>query len=192
VTATGSWRNDADSLPVHCRRETVNTNAGPHLKCRRADLGWCSCLTASTSCIDSLSGPIGKSPQIAAGVYAIWRDTGQLIYVGMSGKGIESVTAAPTRFGLYTRLNSHANGRLSGDQFCVYVANRLVVPDLTPDQLSQFANGELNLDTLVKAYVRQHFSYSYVLVNTTAEAFALERDAQRGITFGDRPLLNPL
>jgi hypothetical protein len=136
--------------------------------------------------------PNREIPQVAAGVYAIWRDTGQLIYVGMSGKGIEAVTAARTRFGLYTRLNSHASGRLSGDQFCVYVANRLVVPDLKPDQLTRFANGELNLDTLTKAYVRQHFSYSYVLVDTTAQAFALERDAQRGGVLGDKPLLNPL
>jgi hypothetical protein len=136
--------------------------------------------------------PNREIPQIAAGVYAIWRDTGQFVYVGMSGKGIEAVPAGRTRFGLYTRLNSHASGRLSGDQFCVYVANRLVIPDLTADQLAQFAQGELNLDMLTRAYVRQHFSYSYVLVGTTAEAFALEREAQRGQIFGDRPLLNPL
>lgn len=136
--------------------------------------------------------PNRRVPQVAAGVYAIWRDTGELVYVGMSGKGIESIAAGRTRFGLYTRLNSHASGRLSGDQFCVYVANRLVVPDLIEDQLTLFASGELNLDTLTKAYVRQHFSYSYLLVDTTAEAFQLERDAQRGITFGDKPLLNPL
>lgn len=131
-------------------------------------------------------------PQIAAGVYAIWDDSGEFIYVGMSGKGIESLAATRRRFGLYTRLSSHAHGRLSGDQFCVYVANRLVVPSLTRDQLARFASGELTLDALTRTYVREHLSYSYALVETTTEAFALERAAQRGEVFDQVPLLNPL
>jgi hypothetical protein len=136
--------------------------------------------------------PNREIPQVAAGVYAIWRDSGEFIYVGMSGKGIETVDPSRNRFGLYTRLNSHASGRLSGDQFCVYVANRLVIPELTEDQRSRFASGELNLDGLTRAYVREHFHYSYALVGTAAEAFTLERDAQRGLVFEGKPLLNPL
>ena len=81
----------------------------------------------------------------------------------MSGKGIESVADGRTRWGC-TWLNSHASGRLSGDQFCVYVANRLVVPYLLPDQLSRFADGRLSLDVLTKKYIHEHFSYSYALV----------------------------
>ncbi len=136
--------------------------------------------------------PNREIPQIAAGVYAIWRDSGEFIYVGMSGKGIEAVDPSRSRFGLYTRLNSHASGRLSGDQFCVYVANRLVVPELTAEQLSRFASGELSLDALTRTYIRQHFSYSFALVGTTTDAFELERDAQRGLVFAGKPLLNPL
>lgn len=50
----------------------------------------------------------------------------------------KAVTDARTKHGLLTRLASHASGRLSGNQFCVYVANRLVIPSLVPDQLIKF------------------------------------------------------
>ena len=36
--------------------------------------------------------------------------------------------------GLVKRLNAHKNGRLSGDQFCVYIANRCIAPCITDKQ----------------------------------------------------------
>ncbi len=66
-------------------------------------------------------------PLHGAGVYTIWHEDGRFIYVGMSGRGITKDTATRnTPFGIYIRLRSHASGRRSGDQFCVYVAGRLV------------------------------------------------------------------
>jgi len=53
----------------------------------------------------------------------------------MSGGGITAQTARRnTPQGIYTRLQSHASGRRNGDQFCVYVADRLVLTSmrLTP------------------------------------------------------------
>ena len=65
-----------------------------------------------------------------AGVYTIWHNDGRFIYVGMSGRGITAETSRRnTPQGIYTRLQSHASGRRSGDQFCVYVADRLVLAD---------------------------------------------------------------
>jgi hypothetical protein len=43
--------------------------------------------------------------------------------------------------GIYTRLLSHASGRRSGDQFCVYVADRLVLPTLSPENIAAIASG---------------------------------------------------
>jgi hypothetical protein len=66
-------------------------------------------------------------PVAAAGVYAIWRRE-ELIYCGMSGRSILAGSELPNRkHGLITRLQSHASGRLSGDQFCVYVDRKSVV-----------------------------------------------------------------
>ena len=130
-------------------------------------------------------------PLVAAGVYAIWKGT-DLIYCGMSGRDIDSSNNDPRgRAGLITRLQSHASGRLSGDQFCVYVANRLVIPIITPEQLPSFASGELRLDHLTKDYIHQYLEYQYVIVDTGTEAFALENECRRGDIFGVKPLLNP-
>ena len=76
--------------------------------------------------------PNPSVPAFGAGVYTIWHNDGRFIYVGMSGRGITAETIRRnTPQGIYTRLRSHASGRRSGDQFCVYVADRLVLPTLT-------------------------------------------------------------
>lgn len=130
-------------------------------------------------------------PAVAVGVYVVW-DGDTLIYCGMSGREFgKAVTSARLKFGLVTRLASHASGRLSGDQFCVYVANRLVIPYLRTEQLSKFGTRELNLDSLTKAYIRDHLEYQFAFVDSSAEAYALERRCREGVTFGVKPLLNP-
>jgi hypothetical protein len=138
------------------------------------------------------SWPDRSVPAVAAGVYAIWRGD-ELIYCGMSGREIDSKgKAAPKKYGLVTRLNSHASGRLSGDQFCVYVANRFVIPSLKTEELPLFESGALTLDARTKTFIRDHLDYAYVLVETSADAYALEHAARRGDVFGVRPYLNPL
>ena len=131
-------------------------------------------------------------PLVAAGVYAIWKDN-ELIYCGMSGREIDSKgKTAPKKYGLVTRLNSHASGRLSGDQFCVYVANRFVIPSLKPEELPMFASGALTLDARTKTFIHDHLDYAYALVEASADAYELERAARRGDVFGAQPYLNPL
>jgi hypothetical protein len=97
-----------------------------------------------------------RVPRRAAGVYTVWRGA-ELIYAGMSGRGAQSedFVADPDRpgraLGLWTRLNSHASGRRSGDQFNIYICDRFVVPVLTPGQLRDIACGRLLLDQLIKS-----------------------------------------
>ena len=81
--------------------------------------------------------PNAEVPAIAVGVYVVWYGE-ILIYCGNLGPKFEkAATAGRVKLGLVTRLASHASGRLSGDQFCVYVANRLVIRSLTPRATSQ-------------------------------------------------------
>ncbi|TWX65320.1 hypothetical protein ESZ36_18555 [Colwellia demingiae] len=129
-------------------------------------------------------------PSVSAGIYAIWNDD-ELFYCGMSGCEIEK-NQHKKKYDLVTRLHSHAIGRLSGDQFCVYVANRLVIPTLKQSDLPLFANGQLKLDTLTKRYIHEHLEYQYVLVNSSAEAYSVEKDARNGKLFGQKPMLNPI
>ena len=114
---------------------------------------------------------------VAAGVYAVWEGEA-LIYCGMSGRKFENVVASvKAKFGLVTRLASHASGRLSGDQFCVYVANRLVIPSLKPEQLAEFATGELNLDSLTKSYINERLEYQFAFVHRARRLTLLKSDA---------------
>lgn len=131
-------------------------------------------------------------PMAAAGVYAIWRRE-ELIYCGMSGRSILPGSELPSKkYGLITRLSSHASGRLSGDQFCVYVANRLVLPQLTLGELADFASGRHTLDGYTRRLIHGEFEYQFVTVSGGAEAMALEAKCRRGLIFGQKPLLNPI
>jgi hypothetical protein len=137
------------------------------------------------------SWPNPVVPGSAAGVYVIWDDE-TLIYCGMSGREFERAQSEQKkRYGLVTRLASHASGRLSGDQFCVYVANRLVIPTLQLDQLTAFATGEHTLDRLTKAYIHNRFEYQFTVVDSSRQAYDLEIKARDGSIFGVKPLLNP-
>ena len=131
-------------------------------------------------------------PRVAAGVYTVWLPDGHLLYVGMSGRGMRLDVDGGKRRGLWTRLNSHASGRRSGDQFCVYVCDRLVVPHLTRKQQHAIGAGALLLDTLTRELIREHFVYRFTVTADGAEALGLERQVQRGALETGQPLLNPL
>lgn len=136
--------------------------------------------------------PNPEVPNVAAGVYAIWNDS-EFFYCGMSGRAIEDARKrGRQKYGLVTRLSSHASGRLSGDQFCVYVANRLVLPSLDPSELSRFESGELTLDQLTKSYIHDHLEYQYKLVDSSKDAYEIEAKGRAGDIFGVKPRLNPL
>jgi hypothetical protein len=94
--------------------------------------------------------------------------------------------------GLRSRLLAHTSGRRSGDQFCVYVCDRLVIPKLTPAQQADIESGTASLDRMTKAFIHAELAFRYVIVNTPAEARALE-GASRSVGLGTagKPLLNP-
>ena len=76
---------------------------------------------------------------------------------------------------LQSRLNQHASGRRSGDQFCVYLGDRLVMPKLDIDQTKGVFSGEVSLDEEIKKFVRSQLSYRYLLVQDDPTARALEK-----------------
>jgi hypothetical protein len=93
-------------------------------------------------------------PTFGAGVYTIWHNDGRFVYLGMSGRGMTAETKRRnTPQGIYTRLQSHATGRRSGDQFCVYVADRLVLPTLSQEDITAIASGRHQMDAFVRRYI---------------------------------------
>lgn len=90
-------------------------------------------------------------PGSGAGVYTIWDDAGGLVYVGIAGRN-------PAGKGLASRLRSHASGRRSGDQFCVYVADHYVLPELTREQIEAIRDSRLSMDMLVRDKIHAAFA----------------------------------
>ena len=132
---------------------------------------------------------------IGAGVYTIWEGD-KFVYVGMSGHAKDAAQIAEAkRIGkkkmLRERLGSHASGRRSGDQFCVYVSDRLVLASLTELDIARISEGKASVDSYVKAYIHKNLSYRFVETIDGATAAALEDKIRSSVTPLGSPLLNP-
>ena len=101
-------------------------------------------------------------PKGQPGVYLIYQGD-RWIYVGMASAN------------LYGRLSQHARGSRSGDQFCVYVSDRLVMKNLTDEQLDEISQGTYSLDHQIRDFIRTELSYRYLLVADDPTARALEK-----------------
>ena len=107
------------------------------------------------------------------------------VLVGGTGTGKTHLAIA------IARACSHASGRRSGDQFCVYVCDRLVLPTVR-DRIDDIAAGNFPLDGATRQYVRTELGFRMVQVADGREALQIERLIQRGVLAAGRPLLNPL
>ena len=141
--------------------------------------------------------PVSAVPRYAAGVYTVWDEEERFIYVGMAGRGADASTiirwskeGLPPK-GLWQRLNAHASGRRSGDQFCIYVADRLVLPRLTPAQLIGISEGTERFDSLVRRYIREHLGFRFRRTEDGAGALESERKIRVGALRAGAPSLNP-
>jgi hypothetical protein len=131
-------------------------------------------------------------PTFGAGVYTIWHQDGRFLYVGMSGRSMTADTVHRRKpLGIYTRLKSHASGRRSGDQFCVYVADRLVLPTLSQEDIREIASGQRQMDAFVRKYIHHNLSYRFVILPDGKAARDLEAAIQGGKWGPGRPFLNP-
>jgi hypothetical protein len=117
-------------------------------------------------------------------VYTIWDDAGGLVYAGIAGRN-------PAGKGLASRLRSHASGRRSGDQFCVYVADHYVLPELTCEQIEAICGSRLSMDTLVRDKIRTTFGFRFVAVDDYRSALRLEGMINGGRLSAGQPRLNP-
>lgn len=126
-------------------------------------------------------------PRSGALVYTIWRRDGAFMYVGMAGR---NPTPSIKGKGPFGRLNSHASGARSGDQFCIYICDRFVLPSLG-NRLRDIADGTISLDRETRAYIRSELGYRWQPCGSASDALTLERAIQRGEAGQScRPLCN--
>ena len=91
-----------------------------------------------------------------------------------------------------SRIMQHSQGMRSGDQFCIYVQDHFVLPQLL-DKPYKAENGLL--DRLVRDYIRDNLLYAYVIdqsVEGNNRVRDFERRIQQGAWRGMKPLLNPM
>ena len=128
-------------------------------------------------------------------VYSIWDDEGKLfLYVGRSGpqkkdKPSKIKDEPPKIKDKLSRIRTHASGRRSGDQFCIYVQDYFVIPELRGDNYKP-ARGEL--DRLTKCYIHANLSYRLKIIQNDSDgkkAIYLEKIIKQGVC-GKKPLLN--
>ena len=86
-------------------------------------------------------------------------------------------------------MASHASGARSGDQFCVYVADLLVLPYLSAEQVAAIGARKLRFDSLVKDYVQERLTFRFMETDAGAEALGIEAQLKAGAP-GQAPLLN--
>ena len=124
------------------------------------------------------------------GVYTIWRGA-DFLYAGMSYVH-RSDTANQQAKGVFGRLASHASGRRSGDQFCIYICDRFVVPTLSAEDMAELAQGARILDLRTREFIREHLRYRVAVTSSGTEARALESLVRRdGLPRAGRPAINP-
>jgi hypothetical protein len=97
----------------------------------------------------------------------------------------------PLGKGLASRLRSHASGRRSGDQFCVYVADHYVLPDLSGDQIEAIRDSRLSMDSLVRERIHTTFAFRFIAVADYATALQVESAIKSGRLSVGPPRLNP-
>ncbi len=136
-----------------------------------------------------LDWPVKDVPS-QTGVYTIWRGA-EFIYVGVAGRRLAETSHIASLAGLRSRLNSHASGRRSGDQLCIYVCDRLVLP-LHSDRLSDIAAGHFSLDQATRDFVRSELGFRFMVTHDFRTALDIERRIKTvGLPDLGRPLLNP-
>ena len=118
-------------------------------------------------------------------IYSVWDRDDQFIYVGISGtqKSLE-------RRNPVTRMQAHASGRRSGDQFCVYVHDFYVIPKLVEG--GSYSPERGGLDNLTKKYIHENLFYRFVHIGSDDSDVVvrnLEDQIKSGV-LGLTPVLN--
>lgn len=113
----------------------------------------------------------------------------------MSGRGASEATArtkaaSSDAWALRQRLKSHRSGRRSGDQFCVYVGDRLVLPRLTRELIEKITNGSVSFESLIREFIEAELPAAWSTALDGAAALDLEVMARIGIANFGLPALN--
>ena len=102
---------------------------------------------------------INHIPSFGSIIYTVFLDRSEYIYVGIGGLSGKSAKERNPR----SRIIQHAQGRRSGDQFCIYIQDFYVIPSIIN---SQYTPKKGYLDMLTKEFIQKRLSYRYLVVQS--------------------------
>lgn len=132
------------------------------------------------------TGNVTEIPSWGSIIYTVFLDQSQYIYVGIGGLAGKTANDRNPR----SRILQHSQGRRSGDQFCIYIQDFYVIPELIG---SKYTPKKGYLDQLTKDFIQSRLSYRYLVVQTEDSdqvVRRLERELQRNEHGYGVPLLN--
>ena len=129
---------------------------------------------------------VNDIPSWGSIIYTVFLDSTEYIYVGIGGLAGKTAQDRNPR----SRIMQHSQGRRSGDQFCIYIQDFYVIPELIG---SKYTPHKGYLDQLTKQFIQSRLTYRYLVVQTEDSdqvVRQLERELQQDQHGYGLPLLN--
>ena len=140
---------------------------------------------SSKSLISFSEDPRRHIPNKGSIIYSVWDKEEKFIYIGISGLQKSLEKRSPL-----SRMVSHASGRRSGDQFCIYIHDFYVIPKLI--NRGEYTPSIGVLDKLTKEFIHNNLFYRFVGFETNNSdeiVRSLENQIKSGV-LGISPILN--
>ena len=144
-----------------------------------------SLFDSSNALISFGDDPRKHVPNNGSIIYSVWDKDEHFLYIGISGLQKSLEKRSPL-----SRMISHSSGLRSGDQFCIYIHDFYVIPEMVKQGSYQPSKGAL--DKLTRDYIRTHLSYRFVgfeSADSDRIVKSLETQIKSG-AFGLHPILN--
>lgn len=125
-------------------------------------------------------------PEFGSIIYTVFLDKTEFIYVSIGGLSGSAVEKRNPR----SRIKQHTQGTRSGDQFCIYIQDFYVLPNIL-NQSYEPKKGYL--DQLTKEFIQTRLSYRFLVIQTEDSdkvVRRLEKEIQTGKFNGVKPTLN--
>ena len=129
---------------------------------------------------------IRQIPEFGSILYAVFLDKTEFIYIGIGGLSGANAKSRDPR----SRIRQHTQGRRSGDQFCIYIQDFYVIPDLIR---SDYTPRKGHLDELVLDFIQSRLCFRFVVFQTDDSdqiVRRLEREIQSGQHRNQLPTIN--
>jgi len=150
------------------------------------DLNVCDLFSPSVELQAFSTKNINHIPSFGSIIYTVFLDGAEYIYVGIGGLSGKSVQDRNPR----SRIIQHAQGRRSGDQFCIYIQDFYVIPAIIS---KPYEPKKGYLDTLTKEFIQSRLTYRYLVIQTEDSdkvVRSLERELQNNEHGFGVPILN--